>query len=361
MSHPAALWLSLLLLLTNAFFVGAEFAVMTVRRSRLEPLAAAGNKRARVSIEALGQVASLLATAQLGITLSSVGLGAVAEEALHEILAPVLVGFGLSASLSRPIALALALLIVSYLHVVVGELVPKNLAIAEPQKAALMLAPALLFISRALHPVIRLMEGLAKAMVRALGIEPKDELASAVTVEEVQFIVAESHREGTIEPHRHGLTARALEFSDRVAGDVAVPLSQLVTLSFGATPEDVERLVARSGFSRFVITDGSGRVEGYLHLKDVLYADDALRVTPVPLKRVRTLATVSSGDEVEDVLATMQRTGAHLARVVDPQGGVSGVVFLEDVLEELVGEVTDSALRSSGGSSAQAGESLSQG
>jgi len=341
MSHAAALWLSLVLLLANAFFVGAEFAVMTARRSRIEPLAAAGNKRAKVSLVALEQVASLLATAQLGITLSSVGLGAVAEEALHEIITPGLAGLGLSDSLSRPLSLALALLIVAYLHVVVGEMVPKNLAIAGPQQAALLLAPALLFVSRALRPVIRLMEGLAKGMVRTLGIDPKDELTSAFTVDEVQFMVAESQREGLFEFDRQGLTRRALEFSDRVAGDVAVPLSELVTLKLGATPDDVERLVARCGFSRFVITDAAGEVAGYLHLKDVLYADAAKRSAPVPLKRVRTLATVGAEDEVEDVLATMQRTGAHLARVVDPEGAVSGVVFLEDVLEELVGEVTD--------------------
>jgi CBS domain containing-hemolysin-like protein len=343
MTHAGALWLSLVLLLANAFFVGAEFAVMTARRSRLEPLAAAGSKRAKVSLEALGQVASLLATAQLGITLSSVGLGAVAEEALHQMIAPGLLGLGLSDALSRPIALAVALLIVAYLHVVVGEMVPKNLAIAGPLRAALLLAPALLFISRGLRPVIRLMEGLAKALVRVLGIEPRDELTSAFTVEEVQFMVAESHREGLIEFDRHGLTRRALEFSDRVAGDVAVPLSALVTLPFGATPDDVEHLVAKCGFSRFVIVDTAGEVAGYLHLKDVLYADAALRSAPVPRKRVRSLATVRSGDEVEDVLATMQRTGAHLARVVDPAGGVSGVVFLEDVLEELVGQVSDSS------------------
>ena len=345
MSHAGALWLSLFLLLGNAFFVGAEFAVMTARRSRLEPLAAAGSKRAKVSLEALEHVASLLAAAQLGITLCSVGLGAVAEEALHEMISPVLLALGLSESLSRPIALVFALLIVAYLHVVVGEMVPKNLAIAGPQKAALLLAPALLFVSRALRPVIRLMEGLAKAMVRVLGIEPKDELNSAFNADEVQLIVAESHREGLIAADRHGRARRALEFSDRVAGDVAVPLSSLVTLSFGATPDDVEHLVARYGFSRFVITDAASQVAGYLHLKDILYADDTARRQPVPLKRVRSLATVRSSDEVEDVLATMQQSGAHLARVVDPEGGVSGVVFLEDVLEELVGEVTDFSQR----------------
>ena len=345
MSHATALWLSLFLLLGNAFFVGAELAVMTARRSRLEPLAEAGNKRATVSLEALEHVASLLATAQLGITLCSVGLGAVAEQALHEMISPVLPALGLSDSLSGPIALLIALLIVAYLHVVIGEMVPKNLAIAGPQRAALLLAPPLLFITKALRPVIRLMEGVAKAMVRALGIEPKDELTSAFTADEVQLIVAESHREGLIESYRQGLARRALEFSDRVAGDVAVPLSALVNLSFGATPDDVERLVAKCGFSRFVITDAAGEVAGYLHLKDVLYADEAQRRAPVPLKRVRSLATVQSGDEVEDVLATMQLTGAHLARVVDPEGGVSGVVFLEDVLEELVGEVTDFSQR----------------
>jgi len=344
MSHVAALWLSVFLLLANAFFVGAEFGVMTARRSRLEPLAAAGSKRAKVSLEAIGQVSSLLATAQLGITLSSVGLGAVAEEALNQIVEPRLLGLGLDGSLSRPLALALALLIVAYLHVVVGEMVPKNLAIAGPQQAALLLAPPLLYMTRALRPVIRLMESLAKSMVRGLGIEPKDELTSAFTVEEVQFMVAESQREG-MEVDRHGLTRRALEFSDRVAGDVAVPLSALVTLPLGATPADVERLVAKRGFSRFAITDEAGDLAGYLHLKDVLYADDVQHREPVPLKRIRSLATVQSDDEVEDVLATMQRTGAHLARVVDPEGVVTGVVFLEDVLEELVGEVTDASQR----------------
>ena len=344
MSPTAALWLSLLLLLGNAFFVGAEFAVMAARRSQLEPMAAAGSKRAQVSLEALAQIASLLACAQLGITLCSVGLGAVAESALHEMLVPVLHGAGLSAALAHPIALALALLVVAYLHVVIGEMVPKNLAIAGPDKAALALAPPLLYITRALRPLIRLMEGVAKGLVRALGIEPKDELASAFTAQEVQHIVAESHREGLIEGDQHGLVTGALEFSDQVAGD-AVPLDQLVTLHVGATPDDVERLVAKRGFSRFPFADADGELTGYLHLKDILYADEAQRQEPVPLKRVRRLATVGAGDEVEDVLETMQRTGSHLARVVDADGAVVGVVFLEDVLEELVGEVTDATQR----------------
>lgn len=345
MSHTAALWLSAVLLLLNAFFVGAEFAVMAARRSQLEPMAAAGSRRAQICLEALEQVASLLACAQLGITVCSVALGAVAEAALHEMLEPVLLGFGLSGSLTTPIALLLALLMVAYLHVVVGEMVPKNLALAGPDTAALVLAPPLLYLTKGLRPLIRLMEGLAKSLVRALGIEPKDELTSAFTAQEVQFIVTESHREGLIEDDRRGLASRALEFSDRVAGDVAVPLASLVTLPVGSTPDDVERLVAKRGFSRYPITDADQEIAGYLHLKDILYADEQQRSVPVPTKRVRRLATVADGDEVEDVLAAMQRSGAHLARVVDGTGSVTGVVFLEDVLEELVGEVTDSSQR----------------
>jgi CBS domain containing-hemolysin-like protein len=176
-------------------------------------------------------------------------------------------------------------------------------------------------------------------------VEPKDEITSAFTVEEVEHILAESRHEGLIEEGQHGLVGAALEFSDKDAVDVAVALSDLVTLPLTATPDDVERLVAKRGFSRYPMLDRSGALTGYLHLKDVLYADDTERDIAVPVKRVRKLATVRAADEVEEVLRTMQRTGSHLARVVDTEGTDIGVVFLEDVIEELVGEVTDASQR----------------
>lgn len=340
-----ALWVTILLLLLNAFFVGAEFAAMAARRSQLEPLAAGGSRRAKVCLDALEQMGSLLACAQLGITVCSVLLGAISEAALHHFFVPVLEHLGVPEALAEGSALALALLIVVYLHVVVGEMIPKNLALAGPERAALVLVPVLLWITRALRPLIRVMESLAKGLVRLFGVEPKNELTSAFTAEEVQHIVAESRREGLIEEEQHGLVGAALEFSDKDAIDVAVPLDSLVTLPLTATPDDVERLVAKKGFSRYPMVDASGALTGYLHLKDVLYADEMERDLPVPVKRVRKLATVRPQDEVEDVLATMQLTGAHLARVVDDQGRDLGVVFLEDVLEELVGEVTDASQR----------------
>jgi len=341
-----ALWVTVLLLLLNAFFVGSEFAVMTARRSQLEPLAAAGSRRARTCLEAMEQIGALLVAAQLGITVCSVLLGAISEAALHHALEPVVHHLGLPDGVTDGVALALALLIVVYLHVVVGEMVPKNLSLAGPERAALMLVPMLLWITKVLRPVIVVMEAFAKWLVRVLfRIEAKDEITSTFTAQEVEHILEESHHEGLIEEGQHGLVGAALEFSDKDADDVAVALDQLVTLPLTATPDDVERMVAKRGFSRYPLTDASGALAGYLHLKDVLYADDSARAMSVPVKRVRKLATVQAGDEVEEVLRTMQRTGAHLARVVDADGTALGVVFLEDVIEELVGEVTDASQR----------------
>jgi len=333
------------LLFGNAFFVGAEFSVMAARRSQLEPLAEAGSRRARMALEGFEQVASLLACCQLGITVCSVLLGAMAEDALHHLIAPLLTSAGVGEPWGHMLSLLAALLIVAYLHVVVGEMVPKNLAIAGPDTAALLLAPPLVLLTRALHPVILLMEGLAKSLVRLLGVTPKDEIGSAFTAQEVHEIVAESAREGLLEDAQRGLTTRVIEFSDRVAGDVAVPPDELVTVTRSATPADIEHLVAKRGFSRFPVVTDDGELEGYLHLKDVLYAGDGEYDEPVPAKRIRPLATVAPEDEVEEVLDTMRRTGAHLARVVDKSGVIIGVVFLEDVLEELVGEVTDASNR----------------
>ena len=193
------LWISFLLLLGNAFFVGAEFAVMAARRSQLEPMAAEGSKRASAALEALENVASLLACAQLGITVCSVLLGAVAEDAVHHLIAGPLEATGMPDGLTHVVSLLLALLIVAYFHVVLGEMVPKNLAIAGPDRAALLLAPALLWVTKAIRPLVTVLENVSKAIVRRMGVEPQDEAASTFSTEEVEMIVEESHREGLLE------------------------------------------------------------------------------------------------------------------------------------------------------------------
>ncbi len=351
MSTSSALLVGAVLLLLNAFFVGAEFAVISARRSQVEPLVAAGRRGARTTLWAMEHVSLMLAAAQLGITVCSLGLGAVAEPAVAGLLEGPFHALGLPEGLIHPVAFAIALAVVVYLHVVVGEMIPKNLALSTPERAALVLGPALVLVARATSPLIRLLRAITNALLRAMSVEPKEELTSAFTAEEVHAIVAESRKEGLLEPG-HDLLTGALELSQRRAADVMVAWDRLVSVSPGSTPENVDDLVARTGYSRFPVLDPSGAgVVGYLHLKDLLYADDERYREPVPDKRVRSLVSVGADEEIEEVLGAMQRAGAHLARVVDRADGVRpvtvGVVFLEDVLEELVGEVRDATQRSS--------------
>ena len=343
-----SLWtvvLTVLLLAANAFFVGAEFAAMSARRSQLEPLADQGSTGAATALRALRRTGLLLATSQLGITVCSVLLGAISESALHHAFVPVAERLGLSPVVADVAALALALGIVVFLHVVYGEMIPKNISIARPDRAAVILVPPLVMVSKVVAPVIHAMDWLSKALVRLFGVEPRDEVASAFTAEEVAHILDESRHEGLVADEHYQRLGAALEFSDKDAADVGVPVSSLVTVTSAATPVDIERLVAKHGFSRFPVVDDAGDLGGYLHLKDVLYADERERAEPVPTKRVRRMANVRRGDEVEAVLQTMQDTGSHLARVVAEDGSVVGVVFLEDVIEELVGEVSDASQR----------------
>lgn len=344
MNPTTQLVVTIALLLANAFFVGAEFAVISARRSQIEPLADAGRRRARTALHAMEHVSLMLACAQFGITICSLGLGAVAEPAIAHLLEEPFKAAGVSEGLVHPVALVLALALVTYLHVVIGEMVPKNIALAGPDRAVLMLAPPLVGVARAVRPIIVVLNALANGVLRLLRVEPKDELTSAYTAEEVHSIVTESAREGLL-VDEHGLLTGALEFSEQVAHDVMVPLDRLVTVRAGSTPAEVERLVTRTGFSRFPVASEDGVVTGYLHLKDLLYADDERHRRPIPEKRVRSLVTVGADDEVEEALATMQRAGSHLARVVDLDGTTVGVVFLEDVLEQLVGEVRDAMQR----------------
>lgn len=342
MSSSLALALAAVFLAGNAFFVGAEFAVISARRSAIEPRAEAGDRRARTVLWAMEHVSLMLACAQLGITVCSTSLGLVAEPAIAHWIAGPLDAWGVSPRLAHPIAFVVAILLVVYLHVVLGEMVPKNLAVSGPERAVLAFGPPLVWLARVVRPVIAALNWLANHAVRLVGVEPKDEVASSFTAEEVQSIVERSAAEGLISDEQ-GLLSGALEFSDRTARDVMVPLAGLVGVDDGVTPDEVEHLVARTGFSRFPVRE-AGAMVGYLHVKDVLYADGVTRGQPVPRWRVRALAVVGPDDEIEDALAAMQRSGAHLARV-DEAGEAVGVVFLEDILEELVGEVRDAMQR----------------
>jgi CBS domain containing-hemolysin-like protein len=332
-------WL-VVLLMGNAFFVGSEFAIMSARRSQIEPLAEAGSKRARTTIWAMEHVSLMLACSQLGITVCSLLILQVAEPAIHHLFVVPFEAVGIPEGLADGVAFALALVLVTFLHVTFGEMVPKNISVSVADKAALLLAPPLVMVARVVNPVISTLNWTANHILRALKVEPKDEVSSTYTLEEVQSIVEESTRSGLVDDES-GLITSALEFSGQTAETTMVPLEELVTVRTDATPEDFERAVGRTGFSRFVMVDDSGNLTGYMHLKDVMSMPQAMYRRPITENKVRTLVNLSLSDEIEDALAVMQRTGSHLARVLGPDGSTRGVLFLEDVIEQLIGEIRD--------------------
>jgi len=341
-------WL-VVLLAFNAFFVGAEFAVISARRSQIEPLAERGSRAAKTALYAMEHATLMLATSQLGITICSLLILNVSEPAIHHLLAEPLGLTGLGEAMVDTIAFLIALLLVSYLHVVFGEMVPKNLAFSVPDRAVLMLATPLVWVSRLFHPVIVALNWIANHAVRLFGVEPKDEAASTFTLDEVTTIVNQSRIEGVLHD-ASGTVSAALEFTDKKAKDIAVPLSQLVTLPESVTPDKIERSVAKHGFSRYVIVDAAGLPTGYVHLKDVLRAAEgpdasADVVQPIPPKRIHQMVPVRESTDLEDALALMRRAGRHLARVSNDEGKITAVLFLEDIIEELIGEVQDATRR----------------
>lgn len=337
-------WLFVLLAI-NAFFVAAEFAVISARRSQIEPAAEAGSRWAKTALWAMEHATLMLATCQLGITVCSLLILNVSEPAIHHLLEIPLHLTGLPDGVVSVVAFAITLVLVTYLHVVIGEMVPKNLSFSMPDRAVMILATPLVFFATVLRPFIVVLNAIANGVLRLFGVTPKNEATSVYTLDEVQTIVEHSTREGVLNDTTGALTA-AFEFTEKKVQDIVVEMPSLVTLPEDATPADVERAVAQNGFSRYILVNDEGEPTGYLHLKDVIdLEDDGEFTEPVPPKRIRQLVSVYRGTDLEDALATMRRTGTHVARAFDEQGATQGVVFLEDIIEELVGEVHDATRR----------------
>jgi CBS domain containing-hemolysin-like protein len=341
-SDLTAVALAVALLAANAFFVGAEFALISARRTQIEPRVAAGSKAARITLRAMENVSMVMAGAQLGITACSLGLGAVGEPAVAHLLEPALHASGLSDDLLHPVAFAVALSIVVYLHVVLGEMVPKNIALAGPTRAALVLGPPMMAVVTVLKPIVTALNAIANAALWLLRVEPKDEIASTFTRDEVAAMLQESKHEGLLAGDEYDRLADALAFTERTVETVLLPRDSLVTVPHRALVSEVEAVCAHTGYSRFPVAGHTGELHGYLHIKDVLEVDPDID-HPIDDKRLRPFATVRAGERLHEALTALRRRGTHMGRVVDDQGALLGLVTLEDVLEELVGEIRDAA------------------
>lgn len=349
MSEPLALLVSALLLAGNAFFVGAEFAIISARKDRLEALAEAGRASARATLRAGEHLPLLIAGAQLGITLCSLGLGRLGEPAVAHLIEKPFQLLGAPPELLEPVAFTLALGIVVTLHTVIGEMVPKNLAIAGPERVAVILVPAHYAFCKLARPLLSLFTVTARVLLKLVHVTPREEMDSAYTGSELAEMIADSRREGLLDEQEGSRLAQTLGAGERTVADVVVPLDQVVSLPISPTVGEVTAAVAKFGVSRFPLRDPNGSMVGYLHVKDVLeVADDPDAV--VPADRVRGLPEIPCDARLDDALAALRRSAAHLARVVSGTGGDTvGVVAMDDLVQYYVG-----AVRSEGGSEARA-------
>jgi CBS domain containing-hemolysin-like protein len=345
MSDTLGLLLACLLIGVNAFFVGAEFSLISARRDRLEALAEQGRAAAVTVIRAGEQLPSMLAGAQLGVTAASLLLGRIGESAVSNVLRTALGLTGIHPALLHTLSFAIALAIVVTLHVLLGEMVPKNIALAGPERTAMLLVPPYLAYVRAVRPFIVFYNKCANAVVRAFGVEPKDELEITVSPVELSEMIAESESEGLLDREERTRLTRALQIRHRVVGDVAVPLAgvhavPVAAAGSGPTVAAVEQALAQTGFSRFPVASVGGTFLGYLHIKDVLTLGDDPKAV-IDLAMVRPLPRLSRSLPLADALSRMRRSNSHLALVTGESGDVVAMVAMEDLVEDLVGTMRD--------------------
>jgi CBS domain containing-hemolysin-like protein len=336
----------ILLILATGYFVAAEFAYVAVRRGAVEARAEAGDPRGRRALQVLKRLSFMLSGAQLGITVTTLAVGYIAEPTIAAALDPLVGALGVGEGARRGVSLAAALVIATVVSMVVGELAPKNLAIAVPETTALRLAASVHAYTRLLSPVIRFFDGAANRLLRRFGIEPIEELHGGVTVEELDLIVEESARGGMLGPGQAELLLRALAFRELDAGSVMRHRGDVVVVSAEATGADLLALLGdpATPHSRFPVTsEGSelDEVVGMIEAKDLVRVPREERAATPLATLMREPLFVPESASLNLVLAAMQRAGTELAIVIDEYGGAAGILTLEDLAEELVGAIDD--------------------
>jgi CBS domain containing-hemolysin-like protein len=341
MSTGAALLVAVVLLGLNGFFVAAEFALLASRRSRIEQMAAEGSKAARSALAGIRELSLMLAGAQLGITMCSLGLGIVAEPALAGVIEGALDGVELPSGVRHAIAFTIALSIVVFLHMVVGEMAPKSWAIAHPEESALTLARPFRAFARLFRPVILALNAVANSLIRAVGVEPQDELAMVHSPADLALLLKESAAHGLLDEGDHGLLTRTLALRDIGAEQAMTPRRDIISVDIGADGATIERTARETGRSRLLVTDGDDDYRGTVHVKDALVLDDRALSTTLASDLLRPVQHVVQSVDIETVMQDLRTSGNHVALVIDEYGSCIGMLTLEDVLEELIGDFAD--------------------
>jgi CBS domain containing-hemolysin-like protein len=328
-----------LLLLANGFFVAAEFAYITARRNVLEQTT---SPSAVVAVRLNRDLSLSLAAAQLGITMASLVLGAVAEPAVAGILEQLLGFVPLSENTIHVISLIIALTIVVFLHMVIGEMAPKNVAISNPERAALLLALPFRGFIVVFRPLIALLNGIANGVLRLFRVKPANALDVGHSAEDLAVIIATGQEEGVIKDFAHRLLSGAIIFGDLDASEVMVPRPDVVAVRSDATVSEIEEVMKTTGHSRIPVHPGDlDDVLGFVHIKDLMGVEEIARSQPIDSGLVREILVIPESSRLQSVLDEMRRTRSHIGIVVDEHGSTSGIITMEDIAEELVGEISD--------------------
>ena len=321
------------LLLLNAFFVAAEYGLVTSRRTRIMELEHEGNKRARLVLRITGDPPRFIAAMQLGVTLTSLGIGALGEQALSRKFEPLMAGF---------LAVILALLIVTFLHVVIGELVPKGIALGQPERTALVVSMPVRWFFVVMRPLIWVLQESTALILEALPFE-KGEEHEAHSEAELRMLLSTSAEQGEIEHDEQEMLYKVFDFADKDVADVMVPRPEVVAISIELPPEEALTAVLESPYTRYpVYRESLDDIVGVLHIRDLIVAMQGDGLASVDLESlVRPAYMVPETKDLGALLTEFRRTNQHMAIVIDEYGSMEGIVTLEDLLEEIVGEIED--------------------
>lgn len=336
--------LAVFLLFLNGFFVAAEFALVKVRATQLEGLVQQGNKAAKLAIHLVKNIDPYLSATQLGITLASLGLGWVGEPAVATLIKPLLESGGIKEGpFLNSISFVIAFTLISFLHIVVGEIAPKSFALVKPVETSLTVAWPMRFTYYVFYPFLIVLNGASNALLRLLGVPLQSTHSLAVSAEELYHMTTHSAAEGVLNVNQSELLSNVFTFSDRVASEIMAPHNRVCYVDVSTPIHEVWGKITKSGHSRFPLVEGSlDHVIGMLHIKDLLPLLLKNNIeTPDLRKLARPVIYVPESMSAQKLLVELKQQRFHLAVVIDEYGGTSGVVSIEDVLEELVGDIQD--------------------
>lgn len=335
MSFPMALFVTVLLLIGSGFFVAAEFALVAAKRHRVEKAVAEGRRGAKAALAGMKELSLMLAGAQLGITICTLGLGSISKPAISHQLDPLLHDLGLPSGLSYGIAFAFAMIVVVFLHMVVGEMAPKSWAIAHPERSAMLLTPAFRAVVTAVRPLIWVLNRVSNALVRLCRVEPRDELAAVHNREQLTHLVRESERLGLINHADSELITRSLTEPQTPVAELRIPAADIVRVPAAAGLDEILATAAGADRSRLLVMEGD-TVLGSVHARDALVARTRGRAVSAR-ELARPVPELRSGDSVSHAVEQLRWNRASLALVRDDDGTLTGLISLDDLLVRLMG------------------------